>query len=75
MNAKRQNQRDEPGNENRQLELPFAPGAAGETQRAAGERVEAVASPHPDQSQTHCTSVMREVLEPANLEAMALAQP
>jgi RNA-directed DNA polymerase len=67
MAKTRQNQRDEPGDENRQLELPFAPGAAGEAQRATGERVEADASPHTDQSQTHLPSVMQEVLEPANL--------
>jgi RNA-directed DNA polymerase len=67
MAAKRQNQHDVSGEENRQLELPFAPGAAGEAQRAAGERVEAVASPHTDQSQAHLPTVMQEVLEPENL--------
>jgi RNA-directed DNA polymerase len=67
MAAKRQNQRDVFDDANRQLELPFTPGAAGEAQSDAGERVEATASPHIDQSQTHCPSVMREVLEPENL--------
>jgi RNA-directed DNA polymerase len=67
MAAKRQNQHDVSGEENRQLELPFASGAAGEAQSAADGRVEATASPHADQSQTHCSSVMQEVLEPENL--------
>src|SRR4051812_34658966 len=59
MAAKRQNQQNVFGGANRQLELPFAPGAAGEAQSATGERVEAVASPHADQSQTHLPSVMQ----------------
>jgi RNA-directed DNA polymerase len=67
MNAKRQNQRDGSDGANRQLELPFTPQAAGEAQNATGGRVEAVASPHTDQSQTHCPPVMQEVLEPENL--------
>jgi RNA-directed DNA polymerase len=67
MAAKRQDQRNVFDDANRQLELPFTPGAAGEAQSDAGERVEATASPHIDQSQTHCPSVMREVLEPENL--------
>jgi len=68
MAAKRQNQRDVFGDENRQLELPFASGVAGEAQSAADGRVEAVASPHRDQSQIHLPSAaMQEVLEPANL--------
>jgi hypothetical protein len=67
MAAKRQNQQDVSDEQNRQLELPFTPGAAGEAQSVAGERVEADASPHSDQSQTLCSSMMQEVLEPANL--------
>jgi RNA-directed DNA polymerase len=69
MAAKRQNQQNVFGGANRQLELPFAPGAAGEAQSATGERVEAVASPHADQSQTHLPSVMQEVLRPENLSS------
>jgi RNA-directed DNA polymerase len=67
MAAKRQNPQNVSGEQNHQLELPFTPGAAGEAPSATAERVEAVASPHTDQSQTHLPSVMQEVLEPANL--------
>jgi RNA-directed DNA polymerase len=67
MAAKRQNQPNVFDDANRQLELPFASGAAGEAQSAADGRVEATASPHTDQSQTHLLSVMQEVLEPENL--------
>jgi RNA-directed DNA polymerase len=67
MAAKRQNPQNGSGEQNRQLELPFVPGAAGEAPSAAGGRVEASVSPHSDQSQTHCSSVMQEVLQPANL--------
>jgi RNA-directed DNA polymerase len=69
MAAKRQNQPNGFDDANRQLELPFASGAAGEAQRAADGRVEAAASPHTDQSQTHLPSVMQEVLEPENLRS------
>ena len=67
MAAKRQNQQNVSGEENRQLELPFMPGAAGEAPSATGKRVEADASPHTDQSQIQCSIVMQEVLKPANL--------
>jgi RNA-directed DNA polymerase len=69
MAKRRQNQQNVFGDPNRQLELPFAPGAAGEAQSAAGGRVEAAASPHTDQSQIQCSIVMQEVLEPENLSS------
>lgn len=83
MNDKRQNTRKEGGAEpgsDPQLQLPFAPGVAGEAQDAAGGRVEAFISPRVNQSPTHPSTgealpspVMQEVLQPENLQA-ALAQ-
>jgi RNA-directed DNA polymerase len=76
MNDKRQNKQS--GNESGsssdpQLQLPFAPGVAGETQNAAGGRVESLVSPRVHQSPTHPLAVMQEVLQPENLQA-ALAR-
>jgi len=74
MNDRRQHTQSE------QLQLPFAPGVAGEAQDAAGGRVESFISPREHQSPTNPLtreasppSVMQEVLQPENLEA-ALAQ-
>jgi len=67
MNERRQNTQSE------QLQLPFAPGVAGEAQDATGGRVEAFVSPRGNQSPTNPLTVMQEVLQPENLEA-ALAQ-
>jgi RNA-directed DNA polymerase len=67
MNGRRQNMQSE------QLQLPFAPGVAGEAQDAAGGRVESFVSPRAHQSPTNPLTVMQEVLEPENLQA-ALAR-
>ena len=64
MTAGRQNKQEE-----RQLQLPFASGAAGEAQSESAARVEAVVSSHGNQSPTSSTFVMQEVLEPENLRA------
>jgi len=64
MSDERQNQREE-----QQLQLPFAPGVAGEAQAAEGGRVESCISPHENQSPTSPLTVMQEVLEPENLKA------
>jgi RNA-directed DNA polymerase len=72
MNDKRQNTRKEHGSGRKpdpQLQLPFAPGVAGEAQDAAGGRVETFISPRAHQSPTIPISVMQEVLQPENLEA------
>jgi len=71
MSGKRQNTRSgrRPGViPDPQLQLPFAPGAAGEAQSAAGGRAEAFISPREDQSPTNPLSVMQEVLDPENLK-------
>jgi RNA-directed DNA polymerase len=83
MSDKRQNTRKDNGSEinsDPQLQLPFAPGVAGEAQNAAGGRVESFISPRVHQSPTSSLtgealppSVMQEVLQPENLEA-ALAR-
>lgn len=74
MNDRRQNtQKRRRSIYDPQLRLAFAPGVAGETQDAAGGRVESLFSPHEHQSPTNPLTVMQEVLEPENLEA-ALAQ-
>lgn len=64
MSGKRQKTQEE-----HQLQLPFAPTAAGEAQKASGGRVEPPASPREPQSPTNPLSVMQEVLEPENLKA------
>ena len=69
MNDRRQNTQQS----EQQLQLPFAPGVAGEAQDAAGGRVESLVSPRGNQSPTNPLTVMQEVLEPENLEA-ALAR-
>jgi RNA-directed DNA polymerase len=76
MNDKRQNTRKDNGpeiNSDPQLQLPFAPGVAGEAQNAAGGRVESFISPRAHQSPTIPLTLMQEVLQPENLEA-ALAR-
>ena len=72
MNDKRQNmQKDErpERSSDPQLQLPFAPGVAGEAQHAAGGRVESFTSPREHQSPTSFLTVMQEVLQLENLES------
>src|SRR5437016_1224169 len=69
MNEKRPNQQPEKPLSERQLLLPFAPVERGESPSSPGARVEAFASPRPDQSPTIPQSVMQEVLQPENLKA------
>jgi RNA-directed DNA polymerase len=83
MSDRRQKTRLKPGPGDApdpQLQLPFAPGVAGEAQSAAGGRAEAFVSPREDQNPTSPPTgealppcVMQEVLHPENLKA-ALAQ-
>jgi RNA-directed DNA polymerase len=85
MNDRRQNVQSETSGSgipsDRQLQLPFAPGVAGEAQDAAGGgglalhrgRVEAFISPRVRESPTIPLTVMQEVLRPENLQA-ALAR-
>src|SRR5208283_4920797 len=83
MNDRRQKTRKDEESETNsdlQLQLPFAPGVAGEAQDAAGGRVEAFVSPREHQSPTNPLTVeampppvMQEVLQLENLER-ALAQ-
>jgi RNA-directed DNA polymerase len=79
MNDRRQNkQTKKPSGSppDAQLQLPFAPGVAGEAQSAAGGRFESFVSPHDNQSPTNPLtgeasppSIMREVLRLQNLSA------